>query len=371
MTRKPFKSEDELEQFVFANLNQYFSENRIMIQSRKKIKTKNEQGTIPDGLLIDFDDQCLIFIENELLGHGVFPHIAPQLIRFIVAFQNPETKDKLRDWFISEIQQNPENLDLLNLEKTALVGIDVVHLFEKIINSSPKFYVFIDSINDDLKDLCLALAKTVKIQIVEVMKFQNGNAISYEFNKVRSDDEIDESIGTTDDIHDDSTEIDEKNQKTFTPLQQKYFDFFSHLKTNWVKSHPDAVEPYFKPKPSGYMDIASGISGITYSWAFWKRKAFTVIYSILGYNSARNKAILENLQTHKDKIEQELGSLEWYTIQGKEIREDNIRIILSYPKDITTIMELSDEQLKILHDWGLESMTKVMTTFQPYMEVDF
>lgn len=119
------------------------------------------------------------------------------------------------------------------------------------------------------------------------------------------------------------------------------------------------------------MDIASGISGITYSWAFWKRKAFTVIYSILGYNSARNKAILENLQTHKDKIEQELGSLEWYTIQGKEIREDNIRIILSYPKDITTIMELSDEQLKILHDWGLESMTKVMTTFQPYMEVDF
>ena len=145
-----------------------------MIQSKKKIKTKNEQGTIPDGILIDFDERCLIFIENELQKHGVFQHIAPQLIRFIVAFQNTNTKNKLRDWFINEIKQSPEKLSLLKLDKSPLVGIDAIHLIEKIMNSPPKFYIFIDNITEDLKDLCTVLTDTMEIRLVEVLKFQNA-----------------------------------------------------------------------------------------------------------------------------------------------------------------------------------------------------
>lgn len=46
---------------------------------------------------------CLI--ENELLKHGVFSHIVKQIIKFIVAFKNDETKKVLRNLFLTKIKE--------------------------------------------------------------------------------------------------------------------------------------------------------------------------------------------------------------------------------------------------------------------------
>lgn len=72
MSKLPFNNEDKLEEFVFKNLDKYFSKDRIFIGDKKKIKTKMGKGPIPDAILLDIENSKVCFIESELIQHGVF-----------------------------------------------------------------------------------------------------------------------------------------------------------------------------------------------------------------------------------------------------------------------------------------------------------
>ena len=95
-------------------------------------------------------------IESELISHGVWPHIAEQITRFIVALQNPSTKRIIRDhvfeYIISE-ELIGESCTALNTTRERL--LQQIELFIEGID--PQVVIFIDETNQDLYDIALRL----------------------------------------------------------------------------------------------------------------------------------------------------------------------------------------------------------------------
>jgi len=90
-----FDSEKELENWVQANINDFFP-GSIYIPGCS-ITTMSGKGGVPDGFVFNFQEYEWYVIEAELLTHGVWNHIAEQIIRFVVATQNPQAQRIVRD----------------------------------------------------------------------------------------------------------------------------------------------------------------------------------------------------------------------------------------------------------------------------------
>lgn len=61
------------------------------------IATASGKKGVPDGFAFDLPQGKWFVVEDELLRHGVWPHIAEQIVRFVVALQNQETRRLIRD----------------------------------------------------------------------------------------------------------------------------------------------------------------------------------------------------------------------------------------------------------------------------------
>ena len=90
-----FDNEEELQNWAFSSIDTFLPQSYLM--SGFQISTISGKNGVPDGFAFDFENREWCLIECELLGHGVWPHIAEQITRFVVALQNPETLRKIRD----------------------------------------------------------------------------------------------------------------------------------------------------------------------------------------------------------------------------------------------------------------------------------
>jgi hypothetical protein len=162
----PFDNEKELEKWVYENIGT-FSPGCVLIPGFR-ITTPSGKHGVPDGFVFNFQLRSWWIVECELLRHGVWPHIAEQLTRFVVAGQNPETLRKLRDRLFDEILVRG-----LDEQASTLLGTDATRLFQKlelfIEGVQPSIAVFIDDTNQDLTDFCNAL--DVPTEIYRVKKF--------------------------------------------------------------------------------------------------------------------------------------------------------------------------------------------------------
>lgn len=96
-----FDDERELETWVFANLNQFLGD--CIRLSKFQVSTASGKKCVPDAFAFNFAEQEWYVVECELLKHGVWPHIAEQVSRFVVALQNRETLRLVRDRLFDEL----------------------------------------------------------------------------------------------------------------------------------------------------------------------------------------------------------------------------------------------------------------------------
>jgi hypothetical protein len=149
-----FDDEAELERWTFANSRTFFGDSILVPKFR--ITTPSGKHGIPDGFVFNFVQRSWWVVECELLAHGVWPHIAEQITRFVVAIRNPNTLRQVRDKLFEEIlTRGHAEAIARDLETDSHRLLQQIELFLEGVR--PSLAMFIDDTNQDLTDFCNAL----------------------------------------------------------------------------------------------------------------------------------------------------------------------------------------------------------------------
>lgn len=175
ITDAAFDREAELQTWAFVNCSTFFG-NCVLLPGFK-ITTPSGKQSIPDGFAFNFDEKKWWVIECELLHHGVWPHIAEQITRFVVAVRNSGTLRQVRDKLFERIMESSRHDQVTTaLTTTPHRLLQQLELF--IEGVSPSIAIFIDDTNQDLEDFCDAL--DIPSEIYRVKKFLvNGKSEYY------------------------------------------------------------------------------------------------------------------------------------------------------------------------------------------------
>ncbi len=169
-----YKSEKELQDWVFSNISIFIPGSNLL--SGFQITTVSGKNGVPDGFAFDFDNREWYLIECELLSHGVWPHIAEQITRFVVATKNPDTLRKIRDRLFEHLVEEKITDKICTALKTTLERLhQQIELF--IEGVQPTLVVFIDETNRDLEDMMQAL--DIPTKVFRIKKFLVNNTPEY------------------------------------------------------------------------------------------------------------------------------------------------------------------------------------------------
>lgn len=166
IVESPFDNEDELHNWVVNNFEDFFQ--GTIYLNGIYIKTISGKRGLPDGFAFNLKENEWYLIESELLTHGVWPHIAEQITRFIVAIQNPLTRRIIRDHIFEKIVSEnrvEDSCRILNTTPERL--LQKMELFVEGIE--PQVIIFIDDTNEDLNEIAQALS--AQVNIYRVKKF--------------------------------------------------------------------------------------------------------------------------------------------------------------------------------------------------------
>jgi hypothetical protein len=170
-----FTNESELHGWVEKNVKRFFGD--AIYLKGFRINTKRNKFGIPDGFVLDLENNSWTIIESELIKHGVWDHIAEQIVRFIVAIRSSDTKRKIRNQFFDEIEKRDlikEYAKKLNLKEHRLIQ-NIENLIE---TTTPDIAIFIDDVNEDLEDMAEAVNAT--ISIFKIQKYSVNGKIEYQ-----------------------------------------------------------------------------------------------------------------------------------------------------------------------------------------------
>lgn len=145
--KSSFRNEQELEDVVVENCQLLFGPESFFLP-KSLIKTSDGAGTIPDGFVIDLENGRWFVVEAELLHHGVWAHIVPQITKQLVAIKNSTTKIALEDMVVKMVEA-----DSLLGEKFKSQGIEVIHIrkaLRELLDAPPSIAIPIDEISKDL-----------------------------------------------------------------------------------------------------------------------------------------------------------------------------------------------------------------------------
>jgi hypothetical protein len=179
LVKSDFTNEAELQKWVGENFSSFYPGTTYVPGCQ--IHTASGKGGVPDGFAFNFEEKEWYIIEHELLGHGVWPHIAEQITRFVVAIQNPTSRRKIRDHLFAILVKNknlPQVAKVLDVEMEMI--LQQIELF--IEGVQPEIIIFIDDSNRDLEDFAHSLS--LPIRIFRIHKFLvNGEADYYSPDK--------------------------------------------------------------------------------------------------------------------------------------------------------------------------------------------
>ena len=169
-----FNSEEEVENVIINNFKLLFGDYSILLP-KSMISTSGGKGTIPDGIIINFESRQWYIMEVERGIHGTWEHIAPQINKQITAIQNDDTKVKITENCITEIQKNKSFIELLS--EINISEINILGEIEKILRKDPIVSLPIDYIPNDLEEWAENLKIKVEIQLVEKFSDKDGNVL--------------------------------------------------------------------------------------------------------------------------------------------------------------------------------------------------
>jgi hypothetical protein len=174
ISEAPFENEMELQTWVINNIAHFLPGSIFMPGC--SISTTTGKSGIPDGYAFNFSERQWYIIENELLHHGVWPHIAEQVVRFVVASQNSDSRRKLRDRLFEQIMKNGDVEETCRqLSTTRERLLQQLELF--IEGVDPQIAIFIDETNRDLHEMAQALDAETKI--FRIQKFIVDGRVDY------------------------------------------------------------------------------------------------------------------------------------------------------------------------------------------------
>jgi len=169
-----YTNEEEIENVVIKNFNKLFGDYSFLLE-KSLITTGSGKGTIPDGIIIDFQDNIWYILEVELGRHGTWDHIAPQISKQITAMENIDTKNKIVENCIKQIDKNKAFKDLLS--EIDIQEINIHGTINKILQKSPEIALPIDFIPNDLNDWKKTLKVKVTVWVIEKYKDINRNLL--------------------------------------------------------------------------------------------------------------------------------------------------------------------------------------------------
>jgi hypothetical protein len=167
-----FDNEDEIENVVIDNFKLLFGDFSILLD-KKLINTNSGKGSVPDGIIIDFEGNKWYILEVERGIHGTWEHIAPQISKQITAVENIDTKTKIAENCIEKIDKPFKDLlNEINIEEINIHGT-----INKILKSAPIVALPIDFIPNDLEDWTKTLKVEVSVWLVEKYIDINGHVL--------------------------------------------------------------------------------------------------------------------------------------------------------------------------------------------------
>jgi hypothetical protein len=173
-SKMEYVNEEEIENVVINNFNLLFDDYSILLE-KSLINTNSGKGSVPDGIIINFQENKWYILEVELGRHGTWEHIAPQISKQITAMENIDTKAKIAENCIQKINKNSSFKDLLN--EIDIEEINIHGKINKILKSQPIVAIPIDFIPNDLNDWTKTLKVEVIVWIIEKYVDINGNVL--------------------------------------------------------------------------------------------------------------------------------------------------------------------------------------------------
>lgn len=170
-----FKTEEEVEKVVIDNFKLLFGDHAILLP-KSVILTSGGKGSIPDGIIIDFEHNCWFILEVERGVHETWAHIAPQINKQLVAVKNQETKNKIIQLCLAEIKSQKSFVESLEND-LKIIPIGIHGSVQSILEKDPIVSLPIDFSPSDLEDWADSLKVEVRIQHVEKYMDANGNIL--------------------------------------------------------------------------------------------------------------------------------------------------------------------------------------------------
>lgn len=169
-----YESEAQLEAAIVEVQSELFGPNRIYLDVKKKIGSKDGLRNIPDGYLVDLSERKprLYVVENELASHDPLRHIAVQILQFSLSFE--EERRAVKTVLLNAIQSLPEakaqcesyalNRGLRNLD----------HMLEQMVYESPfAALVIIDELPEKLETV-LAKKFQFGVEVLKLARYENS-----------------------------------------------------------------------------------------------------------------------------------------------------------------------------------------------------
>ena len=187
-----YKREEEFEKDIISKSKELFGEKTYYINVKKLIKNDKNSGTIHDGYLLDCTyekEPRLYIVENELRGHSIKDHIAPQLTQFY--FNYKANFQKIKELVINFLEKENINIDKIS-EKAGYRNADdmLTHL---IYNEEIRVIVPIDEITEELNSLKKMFRFNIEIKQFKKYKSE-GQEDLFEFEPFHQEiEEVKES----------------------------------------------------------------------------------------------------------------------------------------------------------------------------------
>jgi len=269
---KKYNNEIELQVWLNENYKNIFGDIEYFIGDFK-VYTSTNKGGIPDAWIIDFQNKTWGIIEVELIKHGVWKHIAEQIVRFIVSSKSLKTKKIFTEKILDSLDQkgNVESL----CKSLSIPEFKLQKEIESILEYPPKIHIFIDKSNSDLEDMANALDSEVNIFCVK--KFETNGIIEYlckDNNENINKPTIQKSL-------DDSSATLKKSLDLIKTLDDK-FELYTNRKMKFYKSDSEVITTKLS-KTYNYQNKSSWWYGIkSIFWDVCLEENLTHMIFILG-----------------------------------------------------------------------------------------
>jgi len=158
------------------NNSNLFGEDIIYFDKKTKITSAAKISKIPDGLFLsvsNYNNAKFWLVEYELAMHDIERHVMPQILGFMKALQNEQTKKAIREILYQEIKQNPKSIKKI---RTILPSDGEIHHFlETVLDKELGLVIVIDKKTPELEEISDSISGMMRLenQILEFITYEN------------------------------------------------------------------------------------------------------------------------------------------------------------------------------------------------------